>query len=51
MLTILLFCFLVFKTGSAQTIFSVDSKYDADIKVYVTDSKYNADLIVFKCSS
>jgi len=36
---------------SAQKIFSVDSRYDADIKVYVTDSRYDADLIVYKCDS
>lgn len=35
----------------AQTVFSCDSKYDADVKVYVASSKYDADLVVYKCSS
>lgn len=34
-----------------QTVYSVDSKYDADVKVFVASSKYDADLIVYKCSS
>jgi len=35
----------------AQTVFQVDSKYDADVKVYVASSKYDADLVVYKVSS
>jgi hypothetical protein len=31
-----------------QTVFSADSKYDADVKVYVAASKYEADLVVYK---
>ena len=34
-----------------QTVYSVDSKYDADVKVYVAASKYDADLLVYKCNS
>ena len=34
-----------------QVVYSVDSKYDADVKVYVASSKYDADLVVYKCSS
>lgn len=34
-----------------QTVFSVSSKYDADVKIFVASSKYDADLIVYKCSS
>ncbi|NBX38889.1 MAG: hypothetical protein EBR54_05695, partial [Flavobacteriia bacterium] len=34
-----------------QSVYSVDSKYDADVKVYVASSKYDADLVVYKCSS
>lgn len=34
-----------------QTVYSCDSKYDADVKVYVASSKYDADLVVYKCSS
>lgn len=36
---------------SAQKVFSVGSKYDADVKVFVVDSKYDADLVVFKVDS
>ena len=36
---------------NSQTVFSVSSKYDADVKVFVASSKYDADLIVHKCSS
>ena len=45
--------FIMFVSCSiyGQTVFSVDSKYDADVKIFVTSSKYDADLVVFKCSS
>ena len=38
-------------SSNAQTVFQVDSKYDADVKVYVASSKYDADLVVYKVSS
>ncbi len=40
-----------FSCSKAQTVYSVSSKYDADVKVFVTKSKYDADLIVFKAKS
>ena len=42
---------LVSLNAFTQTVYSVDSKYDADVKVYVASSKYDADLVVYKCSS
>jgi hypothetical protein len=50
---ILLFTLSLFLSLNAftQVVYSVDSKYDADVKVYVASSKYDADLIVYKCSS
>jgi hypothetical protein len=42
--------FLTFNAFT-QVVYSVDSKYDADVKVYVASSKYDADLVVYKCSS
>ncbi|MFM1809624.1 MAG: hypothetical protein RLZZ382_849 [Bacteroidota bacterium] len=42
---------LVSFNAFTQTVYSVDSKYDADVKVYVASSKYDADLVVYKCSS
>ena len=30
-----------------QTVYSVDSKYDAKKKIYFCDSKYDADLIIY----
>ena len=38
-------------SAKAQLIFKVDSKYDADVKVFVASSKYDADLIVYEVSS
>ena len=35
--------------ASAQTVYSVSYKSDADVKVYVTDTKSDADLVVYKC--
>lgn len=32
----------------AQKIYSVDSRYQADVTVFVVDSEYKADLIVYK---
>ena len=49
-----LFCFtvlLISFSATSQTVFSVSSKYDADVKIFVASSKYDADLIVYKCSS
>ncbi len=45
--------FIVFNhlAGISQTIYSANSKYDADVKVYVASSKYDADLVVYKCQS
>ncbi|MEI6764387.1 MAG: DUF6150 family protein [Bacteroidota bacterium] len=43
--------FLFGTKSYGQTVYSCDSKYDADVKVFVVDSKYDADLIVYKCSS
>lgn len=40
-----------FNNSKAQTVFSVSSKYDADVKVFVANSKYDADLVVFKAKS
>ena len=34
--------------ANAQTVYSVDYKSDADVKVFVTDYKSDADLIVYK---
>ncbi len=36
---------------NSQTVYSVSSKYDADVKVFVASSKYDADLVVYKCTS
>jgi hypothetical protein len=51
--TFLLFVFAVTYSlnTNAQTVYSCDSKYDADVKVFVASSKYDADLVVYKCSS
>lgn len=46
-LSILLFSSLAL-CATAQKMYSVDSQYQADIKVYVTDKEYRADLVVFK---
>ncbi len=35
--------------ASAQTVYSVSSKSDADVKVFVTNYKSDADLVVYKC--
>ena len=35
--------------ASAQTVYSVSYKSDADVKVYVTNNKSDADLVVYKC--
>ena len=43
--------FIVSFSFFGQTVYSVNSKYDADVKVYVASSKYDADIIVYKCSS
>lgn len=47
--------FFLFLSGisnlQAQLIYSCDSQYDADVKVWVADSRYDADLLVYKCNS
>jgi len=48
---LLLASLLISGISTGQLVYSVDSKYDADIKVFVADSKYDADLVVYKCSS
>lgn len=48
-LIIVLVCLV--SSVKAQTVYSVSSQYDSQVKVYVADSKYDADLVVFKCSS
>ena len=35
--------------ASAQTVYSVNYKSDADVKVYVANNKSDADLVVYKC--
>ena len=35
--------------ASAQTVYSVSYKSEADVKVYVTNYKSDADLVVYKC--
>lgn len=47
---IALFSFCVLLTGfsQAQSIYSVDAEYKADITVYVVDAEYKADLSVFR---
>lgn len=47
----IIFGFLLVENLQAQVVFSTDSKYNADLSVYVVDSKYNADLLVHKVSS
>ncbi len=47
----LTFLALVSLHAFSQTVYSVNSKYDADVKVFVASSKYDADLVVYKCSS
>jgi hypothetical protein len=42
---------LVSSNTFAQLVYTCDSKYDADVKVFVADSKYDADLVVYKCDS
>ena len=32
---------------NAQKVYSTDSKYDADVLVFVADSKYDADLLIY----
>ena len=46
-LLLLLFCFLGFKSN-AQTIYTVDYKSQADVKVYVVKYESQADLVVYK---
>jgi hypothetical protein len=48
-LTFLLF-FAVLITF-AQPVFKVDSKNDADVKIFVANSKYDADLVVYEVES
>ena len=45
----LLFALISAAAASAQTIYSVDYKSDADVKVYVAKYKSDADLVVYKC--
>ncbi|OFY33870.1 MAG: hypothetical protein A2W91_09525 [Bacteroidetes bacterium GWF2_38_335] len=49
--SILVLLFAFAGTINAQVVYKVDSKYDADIKVYVASSKYDADLVVYEVSS
>lgn len=37
------------QTASAQTVYTVNYKSDADVKVYVASYKSDADLVVYKC--
>ena len=47
-----IFLIIIFiSKATAQKIYSCESKYEADIKVFVVDSKYDADLLVFKGES
>ncbi len=48
---ILFSALLLASTSYGQVVYSCDSKYDADVKVFVASSKYDADLVVYKCSS
>lgn len=41
----LLLCF----SAKSQTVYSVNYKSDADVKVYVAEYKSDADLVVYKC--
>ena len=50
---ILLIALVLFAVGSVKTqvVYSVDSPFNADIKVYVVNSKFNADLSVYRLKS
>lgn len=37
-----LLCCLLAQPISAQKVYQVDSRYDADIKIYFSDSRYDA---------
>jgi hypothetical protein len=41
-------CLLIYSSYQAQTIFSVDAAYKADVEIFVVDAAYKADLLVFK---
>ena len=43
-----LVCILCFSSANAQKIYSVNSSYQADVKVFVVEHEYQADLIVYK---
>lgn len=47
-LIISLYCLLCGSGGEAQKIYSVDNRYQADVKVFVVDHEYQADLVVYK---
>jgi hypothetical protein len=49
-IVLMVIAFFALCGARAQTVYSCNYKYDADVKVYVTDYKYDADLVVYKCS-
>ena len=50
-LTLLIAFFICIVSMSAQLIYSVDSEWQADVKVYVVSSEWQADLSVYKVGS
>lgn len=48
---IIVLCLALFGAvaASAQAVYAVQYKSDADVKVYVTNYKSDADLVVYKC--
>ena len=50
LLFVLIFALLGSMAVKAQTVYSVQYKSDADVKVYVTNNKSDADVVVYKCN-
>ena len=49
-LIFLFFCLCSLSSLKAQTVYSVEYKSDAKVKVFVASYKSDADLVVYKCS-
>lgn len=49
-LIFLFFCLYSLSSMKAQTVYSVEYKSDAKVKVFVASYKSDADLVVYKCS-